>query len=195
MSGFGFCRDTSSSSTGLVATTRIVAGSQTISAGQILQEDGTGVLDEEGGQILQDSAPPSTGTEVDILAEDDTRVLTEDGGHLLDESSSSSSTTPGSATPLVYVATPCQYVVVAAKSTNTGDIWISGSDVEVGLGIPLLVGEDNVQLPIDDVAKVYIIGNIGDGVIFVYGTTSVEGQLVDDDGNLVFDDDGNPVIG
>ncbi len=222
MSGFGSCNDSSSgSSTGLVATTRIVAGSQTISAGNMLGEDDTGLLDEDGGNIALDSDPsaPTTvtirtegGERVGILAEDGSVLDVETGDELVAENSSSDvegdllgedntpilnedsvSAVAGSATPLMYVSTSCQYVVVSAKSTNTGTVWVSGSDVEVGLGIPLLVGEDNVQLPIDDVAKIYIIGNIGDGVTFVYGTTTTAGQLTDDSGNLVTDDSGNPV--
>lgn len=175
-------------------TTRIVAGSQTISAGRILTEDGLGLLNEDGGNILQNSAPSAPAVNIDILNEDGGKLLNQDGTNVLNEASTSLVTTPGAATPLMYVSTSCQYVILAAKSTNSGTIWVSGSDVAVGLGIPLYVGEDNVQIPIDDVMKVYIIGNVGDGVTFIYGATNTSGQIIDDSGNLIIDDGGNPVI-
>lgn len=182
---------TASSGAGLVATTGLVAGSQTISAGKILLEDGTGLLDEDGSSIVQEAV----GSESDILTEDGGKMLDESGGKILNEQSSPSGT--GSA-PLMYVSTPCQYVVVAAKSSNTGTIWIGGSDVEIGIGIPLIVGEDNTSFPIDDLSKVFITGNVGDGVTFVYGTAPsavASGSLRDDSGNLIKDDSGNQITG
>lgn len=174
-----------------LTVTRIVSGSQTITSGKILNEDGTDILDEDGGDIIEDSAPSTPAVEVDILTEDGVDLLNEDGTKILNEDSTSAVVVVGIATPLAYVSIPCKYVVASAKSTNYGTVWISGSDVEVGLGIPLIVGEDNVNLPISDVSKVYIIGYSGDGVTFVYGTS--DGTITDDDGNPITDDDGNPI--
>lgn len=183
----GLCSEDSGSGTGLVATTRIVAGSQTITAIGVTDDDGNRVTDDDGNTI--------TDTASAILAESSGNLDAEDGTKILTESSAT--VVVGSATPLMYVSTSCQYVVLAARSTNVTTVWVSGPDVEVGLGIPLLVGEDNVHLPIDDVSKVYIIGNVGDGVTFVYGTTTAaavaDENVTDDDGNLISDDDGNPV--
>lgn len=183
----GLCDEDSSgsgTSTGLVATTRLVAGSQTISSILVVDDDGNVVTDENGN--------PITDSAISILAEDGGSLLAEDDTRILNESNVP--VIVGSATPLMYVETPCQYVVIAAKSDNVETVWVSGSDVEVGLGIPLLVGGDNVNFPIDDVRKVYIIGNVNDGVTFVYGTTTSSGRVTDDDGNVITDDDGNPVI-
>ncbi len=106
------------------------------------------------------------------LSEDGTPKLNEDGGYRLLEG-----VVTGNATPLIRVATACQYVVVAAQSTNTGTIWISGSDVAVGTGIPLYANGDSILIPIDDVSKVYILGLGGEGVTFFYGTVALPGDL------------------
>lgn len=175
----------------LLVTTSIFAGSQTISGGKILTEDGLGLLNEDGSDILEDSAPSSPGVEVDILTEDGGKVLTEDGEDLLDESSTNPVVVPGVKTPLSYTSIACQYVIIAAKSTNSGTLWFSGTDVAVGTGIPLVPGAVSPHVPIDDVSKVYIIGNVGDGVTFIYGTSdSSSVVIVDDDGNPITDDDG-----
>lgn len=159
----GLCDDEGGSGAGLGNITGFFSGSQTISGGNILLEDGTGLLSEDGGKIQQESA----GNEIDILNEDGSKILNEDGSKLLNEQISSG------ATPLMFVSKPCQYVIIAPKSTNTGTVWVGGSDVEVGVGIPLKVGDDDLSFLINNLNKVFITGNNGDGVTFVYGTAAL----------------------
>lgn len=180
----------------LARPTRLVAGSQTISSGKILLEDDTGLLTEDGQNIVQDSPPATAAVEIDILNEDGGVLLNEDGSSIQNEASTAATTTPGSRTQLIYVTTPCSAVIATAKSSNLGDIWIGGEDVEEELGNPLYVRGSNVRIEIDDVSKVYIIGNIGDGVTFMYETTeeaSTSGYITDDSGNVVTDDSGNQI--
>lgn len=192
------CEGTGTGTGNTVIPTRLVAGSQTISSGKVLLEDGTGLLNEDGSDIVLNASAGVAAVDVDILNEDGTSILNEDGTKVLNESSTASTITPGAATPLMYVTTLCSAVTVTAKSSNLGDIWIAGSDVEEGLGNPLYVRGSNIRIEVDDVAKVYIIGNIGDGVTFMYETTEEapesDGSFVrDDSGNIVSDDSGNQV--
>ena len=75
----------------------------------------------------------------------------------------------GIATPLDTLETTVQYVTIQAKFTNLGKIWVGDSLVAVDRGIALVPG-DKYTRQIDDLTKVYIIGNAGEGVIFEYGT-------------------------
>lgn len=171
---------------GALVPSYLVSGSQTIDPGYMLAEDGTRILDESGDPILLES--PTY-----ILNEDSSYQLDEDGHRILTEDSSPAG---GTATPLLRVSTPALSVTVAAKSNNFNTIWISGSDVAEGIGIPLYPTEDNVYIPIDDVSKVYIYGDVGDGVTFFYGTTvsPTDNFVRDDDGTIIVDDSGNQVI-
>lgn len=75
----------------------------------------------------------------------------------------------GVKTPLDTLETTVQYVTIQAKFTNLGKIWVGDSLVAINRGIALVPG-DKYTRQIDDLTKVYIIGNAGEGVIFEYGT-------------------------
>lgn len=76
----------------------------------------------------------------------------------------------GIATALDDLETTVQYVTIQAKFTNLGKIWIGSSVVQVNRGVYLLPNHPPVTLNIDDLRKIYIIGNAGEGVTFLYGT-------------------------
>lgn len=87
-------------------------------------------------------------------------------------------TTTGTGEALVTTATPCQYVIINALSTNTGIAYIGGSDVDKTTknGIALTVPADSAGvkapasciIPIDDAAKIYVDVTVsGEGVQFV----------------------------
>lgn len=163
----------------ILVPSAIGAGSQDVDAlgaGYALDESGGYLLDENGQRILLQSG---IGGQSDLLDEDGTKVLAEDGTKILTEDSGAAIL--GQATPIVIVSTSALYVDVAAKSTNTAVIWVGGSNVTTGLGIPLYPGEDSVKIDIDDLDKVYIYGLEGEGVTFIYGYTpaplTLGGQL------------------
>lgn len=65
-------------------------------------------------------------------------------------------------------STPCKKVVVVAKSTNTGVIWIGGSTIATGRGEPL-VAYQKTEIQITNLASVYIDSTVnGEGVTFTY---------------------------
>lgn len=59
-------------------------------------------------------------------------------------------------------------IIITAKVTNTGTIWVGGSTVAAGRGIPL-VALQNVTLELSDVSAVYIDATVnGEGVTYAY---------------------------
>jgi hypothetical protein len=76
----------------------------------------------------------------------------------------------GTATQLDTLETTIQYVTIQAKFTNLGKIWIGNSNVRRDRGIHLLPNHPPITLNIDDLRKIYIIGNAGEGVTFLFGT-------------------------
>lgn len=76
----------------------------------------------------------------------------------------------GIATRLEDLETTVQYVTIQAKFTNLGKIWVGNSLVRANRGVYLLPNHPPVTLNIDDLRKIYIIGNAGEGVTFLYGT-------------------------
>lgn len=110
-------------------------------------------LDTEGGILFdtQDDAHPHYQTP---LLETNWRLLLVDG----------------IATQLDELETTVQYVTIQAKFTNLGKIWIGNSLVQRDRGIHLLPNHPPITLNIDDLRKIYIIGNAGEGVTFLYGT-------------------------
>ena len=77
-------------------------------------------------------------------------------------------------TPLALLTSDAKavWVIVQAVSTNTGDVWVGGSDVlaSTKTGIRLTAGSSTPMLPITNVAKIYAdVATNGDKVSFIYG--------------------------
>lgn len=176
-----------------IKATAIRDGSQSVdpaSANYLLNEDGTYVLDETGNRIvLEDGITAATNSY--LLNEDGTYILDENGDRILLEESTDGPSL-GSATPLMRASTPCVWVNVAARSTNTAVIWVGGDDIEENIGIPLYANEDSVHIPINNVNKIYILGLSGEGVTFSYGynNTSSSSALENTDGTSLQNTDG-----
>jgi hypothetical protein len=65
-------------------------------------------------------------------------------------------------------STVCKKVVICAKSANTGTIWVGGSTVASGSGIPL-VALQQIEIDIANLTTVNIDSTVnGEGVTFVY---------------------------
>lgn len=95
-----------------------------------------------------------------------------------------------SATRLVNFSREASWVVISAKPTNLGTIWVAGSTVEDGIGIPLYAMGASVKFDIDDIGKIYFVGSEDDGVVFTYGYRQVdsgsnEGDLLGVDGDAL----------
>lgn len=81
--------------------------------------------------------------------------------------SSTNVTTAGTRVALAG-STACKKVVMTAKATNTGVIWVGGSTVAAGAGIPL-VAYQQFEIDIQDLATVFIDSTVnGEGVTYVY---------------------------
>lgn len=187
--GFGLLYPKGTGATGLfgdISKGNLVASSQTISCGNILGEDGSFMLGEDGGKILQDCG----GVSVHILGEDNSFMLGEDGTKILDESSGTS--TLGTATPLSLTTLLSPSAWVTANSSNSSTVYLGNANVdEITNNVPLIAGERNVYLPTSDLSKVYVLGNQGDGVSFIYFGTSNVGFITDDSGHFIMDDSGH----
>lgn len=84
------------------------------------------------------------------------------------------------------------YVIIVAKEGNAGTIWIGGENVPLDQGRPLKPLQAE-RIEIDDLSKVWVNGDVsGDGVTYTYGSYASY-FLRDDDGNIVYDPNGNPV--
>ena len=82
-------------------------------------------------------------------------------------------TTSGTAEALAASTTAIKYVIITAKSTNTGNVYIGGSGVTTSNGHPLAAGE-SVTLWIDDLSEVEAdVDNNGEGVRMIYGTRNI----------------------
>ena len=76
-------------------------------------------------------------------------------------------TTAGTAETLVAASTPAKIVILTALTGNAGIMWIGGSTVADGRGVPL-TPRQSVTLQIDDLQKVYLdTDNSTDGVSYV----------------------------
>ena len=63
----------------------------------------------------------------------------------------------------------CNWIAIAAKSANTGNIYVGGSTIDSTRGIPLAAGE-SISIPASNIASVYIDADTnGEGVTFMYG--------------------------
>lgn len=76
----------------------------------------------------------------------------------------------GIATPLDTLEIAIQYVMVQPRFTNLGKITVFNSMVRNDKGLCLYPNSPPLQIIIDDLRKVHIIGNAGEWVDFVYGT-------------------------
>lgn len=107
-------------------------------------------------------------------------------------------TTAGTRVQLSSSTLPIKYVIITAKEANTGTIWVGGTTVASGRGRPL-VSLQSERFDIDFLTKIYIDSTVnGEGVTFTYFSNeaiSPTAYLVDDDGNLILDDSGNPILG
>lgn len=78
-------------------------------------------------------------------------------------------TTAGTRVQLITSSTPCRWVIITAKGSNTDTIWVGGSTVAVNSGIPL-VGLQSERLDVSDVSNIWLDSEVsGEGVTFVYG--------------------------
>lgn len=195
------------------------AGSQIISPGDLLLEDGSHLqledttyfmLDhgnnlvdkftlETGGNLLLEDGTDllkedSNVAQNHILLENGGNLLLEDGTYLLNENDQSVAT--GINTSLSPISIPSTSVWVTANSNNVGTVWVGGANVNVGSGgVALLPNVQNTYLPTVDVSKIFITGNAGDGVTFYYDSTLNTGYLTDDVGVFVTDDLGDLILG
>jgi len=76
-------------------------------------------------------------------------------------------TAAASATRLIEASTPCKTVTLRALAANTGTIRVGNADVTTSKGHELSKS-DSVDIVIDNVNKVYIIGNTTDKVSVFY---------------------------
>lgn len=170
----------------------IVSGTQTVSGGKILGEDGSAMLGEDGTYILEDD---SVVVEDHILGEDGTKMLGEDGSYILNEDSDFSHGV-GINTALSPTSIVSPSLWVTANSNNQGTVWVGGANISVGIGgLPLIPNVQNTYLPIEDVSKVYITGYAGDGITYYYLSYTGTGYLQDTSGNFEHDTSGNLILG
>ena len=144
--------------------------------GWYLQDtDGEFITDEQGNKIFVGS--PTAGIH-GLGGYNSPYQLDTDGGILLDtdeepllETNWRQLIVDGIATPLDTLETQVVFVTIQAKFTNLGKIWIGDSLVRKYRGIYLTAGM-MYSTSIDDLRKLYIIGNAGEGVTFEYGTNT-----------------------
>lgn len=150
-----------------ISNGNLVSGSQTISCGKILLENGGSLLKEDGGYFLLECGASFNY----LLLENGSHLLLENGGKFLLEGSHAP--IAGSATPFFNASTLSTSAWVTANSSNSDIVYVGNSSVSSINGIPLSIGEQNVYLPTSDLSKVYLKGNGGDGVTFIYFGVSV----------------------
>lgn len=150
----------------------VVSGTVEISSGTIAVSSGT--VSVSSGSITE-TAPTVIGDGSQTVTTSGTRVQL--------------STTTSIAT---------KYVIITANEANTGRIWVGGVTVAAGRGRPL-VALQSEKIDIDSLSKIYIDSTVsGEGVTFTYLSDEAiapTGYVTDDDGNLISDDDGNPILG
>lgn len=78
-------------------------------------------------------------------------------------------TTAGTRVQLITTSTPCRWVIVVGKEANTDTIWVGGSTVASGSGIPL-VGLQSERFDVSDASNIWLDSEVnGEGVTFLYG--------------------------
>jgi len=72
--------------------------------------------------------------------------------------------------------TPCQWVQIQAKSGNAGNIWLGGSDIAVGKGIPLAAGAqffppigDSTYIDLNQLYYLFDDSGTSDTFYIIYG--------------------------
>lgn len=138
----------------------------------ILDSDGEQLIDSNGLGIYDTNygLHGHGGYRSPYLLDDNGIMLDSDESPLLDEQWRLL-LVDGIATPLDTLETQVVFVTIQAKFTNLGKIWIGDSLVRKYKGIYLQAGMI-YSTSIDDVRKLYIIGNAGEGVTFEYGTNT-----------------------
>jgi len=77
-------------------------------------------------------------------------------------------TNSGTAVQISVASVACSYVVLVGNSTNTGSLWVGGSTVTVGNGLPLLALQTQ-RLDINNLNKVYVNADAnGESGTYVY---------------------------
>lgn len=78
-------------------------------------------------------------------------------------------TTAGTRVQLISTSTPCRWVIVVGKEANTDTVWVGGSTVASGRGVPL-VGLQSERFDVSDVSNIWLDSDVsGEGVTFLYG--------------------------
>ena len=78
-------------------------------------------------------------------------------------------TTAGTQVQLSSTSIPCRWVMVIGKEANTDTIWVGGSNVASGSGLPL-VGLQSERFDVNDVSNLWIDSEVnGEGVTYIYG--------------------------
>lgn len=184
----------------LTQTTVLTSGSQVVGSGDsILGEDGSPILGEDGSKITDESQTSTYTSDDVILSEDGGAVFGEDGGKISDESATLTLVPQqGAATPLLLVSTVVTRVTILAKVGNTDTIWVGGSTVMAGIGIPLSITSPRYDLTNKDLSEVFIIGIVGEGVTFNYEaettTPTDSGEILGEDGDAILGEDGGKIL-
>lgn len=170
----------------------IGVGSQTVQA----------VLSNTEGEFLlnTDGQPIKVGGIGVPIANTDGQIITNTDGQVINQSGN----TIGTPTPLMYVSTPSVYVIIQAKPSNTGLIWVGGPTVEPGAGVSLSHTSAPLYVPASDLSQVYIIGIIGEGVTFTWGSLIdlyarpvpvFPSATLGETGEYILGADGSPILG
>lgn len=78
-------------------------------------------------------------------------------------------TTTGSSVQLTATSTTIRWVEVIAKEANTDTVWVGGSTVAAGSGLPI-VSLQSAFLEVSNLTSVWIDSEVnGEGVTFIYG--------------------------
>ncbi len=83
-------------------------------------------------------------------------------------------TTAGTAVPLSATKVMANWILIQPKPTNTGKIYLAGSDVSSTVGVQMSVGDADVVWPSAttnayDLSTIYIDASVnGEGVKFIY---------------------------
>lgn len=79
-------------------------------------------------------------------------------------------TTAGTAEALVSSSTPCEWVTVVAKRTNTGRVYVGGASVpNDDTGGAYLSAGDSIDIDVTNLIKLYINSTVnGEGVTYIY---------------------------
>lgn len=78
--------------------------------------------------------------------------------------------TAGSSVQLSATSVPCKWVNIVALEANTGSIWVGGSNVADGVGMPLVGLQSTDKIETSDLSNIYLDSTVnGEGVSYIYG--------------------------